>query len=86
VSRSAAPSGAAARSAAYPSVLLAPMVEFGRLLWLVGMTGFLVPLTAKLFSRRPLTRREGYVAMFGLVIAVTGFLLSGGHFRGPPSP
>jgi len=50
------------------------------------MAGFLVALTGTLFSRRRLTRREGYVAMFGLVIAVIGFLLSGAHFRGPPPP
>jgi hypothetical protein len=62
------------------------VVALGRLLWFVGVAGFLVPLTATLFSRRRLTRREGYVAMFGLVIAVTGFLLSGRHFRGPPPP
>ena len=62
------------------------MVALGRLLWLVGMAGFLVPLTAPLFSKRQLTRRELYVAMFWLMIAGNGFLLSGGHFRGPPPP
>lgn len=62
------------------------MVALGRLLSFVGMAGFLVPVASTMFSRRQLTRREGYVSMFGLVISVIGFVLSGGHFRGPPSP
>jgi hypothetical protein len=62
------------------------MVALGRLLWLAGMAGFLVPLIATLPSRRGFTRRERYVAMFGIVMAGVGFLLSGGHLRGPPPP
>jgi hypothetical protein len=62
------------------------VIGLGRLLWFVGMAGFLVPLTATLFSGRRLTPREWYVAMFGLVSAVIGTLLSGGHFRGSPPP
>jgi hypothetical protein len=62
------------------------VVALGHLLWFVGIAGFLIPLIATLFSRRRLTPREWYVAMFGLVIALIGFLLSGGHFRGPPPP
>jgi hypothetical protein len=62
------------------------VVAFWRLLWFAGMAGFLVPVAATMFSRRRLTRREAYVSMFGLVISVIGFVLSGGHFRGPPPP
>jgi hypothetical protein len=62
------------------------MVALGRLLSFAGMAAFLVPVAATMFSRRPLTRREGHVSMFGLVISVIGFVLSGGHFRGRPPP
>jgi hypothetical protein len=62
------------------------MLAIWRLLYVVGMACFFVPLASAKISGRQLTTRERYVAMFGLVATVIGFLLSGGHFRGPPRP
>jgi ABC-type Mn2+/Zn2+ transport system permease subunit len=62
------------------------LVALARLLGIVGMVAFLIPWIAAMPSRRRLTRLEWYVSTFGLVISVIGFVLSGGHVRGPPLP